>query len=475
MPRSLGKSSTGADLKPQSTMKVSSVTKETATDLVVVNSTKSKGADKSSDCRDSTPRKITEKPSDVSLGSKNIVAKPKSGPTPVKTKNTHTVSSASRVNSPVRELVPPAKLYNTPGKKLKKVKVLNMADQDGVKIIQRVTRNKLGKEAIGKGLVKGVTRGKHNKRKTQVNKLSLDDNETKVSASGEKRTRSPKKLPTEAYKSRHSIGRRSAGRVSSYKESEVAVLFPDDYRWPFEQFEFGASSQPPSSSDSDDEIVFTKLQPKSGSKVKSATQTSSKSVPSAKMLSTQDSVSAKLPAESASCISPTRKTSQSPSTKTTEPDNITKEKISTKLLVKQTHAKSKQQPKKQQVKKLPKIKPTAIAKRDDTDNIKPTAKRAEKTRSTKFEELRLRPPRIQRTACLNATAINSLLFSSKAQGSLETTALDSNSIVKHSSESIKPAKVSSPKKQSPKTPKPLKSPTPSPARTSEYIIHCDCV
>ena len=326
--------------------------------------------------------------------------------TPAATINQNASRISAAAESPKKERSSVAKLYNTPGKAPKKVTVVNVTNKDDIKIIKRVspkrTRRQLQAVETVSSKISIVVKKDHLQQQLTTQKTE------KLTEPKVIKLRSPKKAVGDVYKSRHNIGRRSAGRVSSYKESEVAVLFPDDYQWrgvksTRDSAYHSQTTASSSESDDDKEIIFKtpkKVQRIQKSKLPlSNARTLDKSVSSSKGDSTSQN------------ISPKRKRVISAS-----PDK------NAKNLEESTKSTKQQEP---VVKTKASTEPTRTKKTETTSELEITGassvkdKRtklkkvvlAEKRRKSKFDNIRPRAPRIQRTACLNAAAINSLLCS----------------------------------------------------------------
>ncbi|ELT94662.1 hypothetical protein CAPTEDRAFT_207247, partial [Capitella teleta] len=163
----------------------------------------------------------------------------------------------------------------------------------------------------------------------------------------------------EAYKNRHNIGRRAAGRVHSYKETDYAVVYPDGY-WEdlikSEASKLAAAGGHKEEEDDDDD-----------DEEKQAT--------SRKRRSTDSTVD-----------EPVKK------------------------------SKKKEEPKKTTPKKKDKAKPKEVSPPSEDEEEEEEEEEGEeeeevvKPRKPRFADIKPRAPRIKRTACLNANAIVSLMY-----------------------------------------------------------------
>lgn len=244
--------------------------------------------------------------------------------------------------------------------------------------------HEVDKETEIKKIKQKSNENKHeeDRKKKSFKKLSEKPAEQpRMTRSGEKGK--ARNFQTDIYKSRHNIGKRvAAGRVCSYKETEISLVFPDNY-WalPSCKVDFALSSSDSSES--------------SSASSKSSTQSDS----SDSEISEDDEVhfnfEAQKKREEKQLLVKNKQAVQETygrKGKTFEAKTVSEKTVSGKKNNSTSASR----------------KSTDKAKTDSTKKAK--NQKIMKKRKSVFEDIKPRAPRIQRTACLNASAINSLMY-----------------------------------------------------------------
>ena len=243
------------------------------------------------------------------------------------------------------------------------------------------------KQTEGESNVKKSASEKEHKKVVAGKSLSLQN--TGIKGRNLRHGRGFAKSTTDVYKSRHNIGKRAAsGRVFSYKETEISLVFPDNF-W--------------SSSSSKVDLAL----PKSSS---SSSRSSSKSSRgTSEECDFEDSeIQFNFEAQKKRYTSQDEKDSK---------ENEQKKKKSDQGTSSQTSSKQAKKSKGKSQSMNTKFCDSESSTSEEDEPVKKSKKakmrakyKKPKKRKPKAAQIQPRSPRIQRTACLNANAINSLMY-----------------------------------------------------------------